>query len=276
MIVVVGLIVYDRHPKTYPYLRSQIRQNSRFRRFLCLCPAVARHATLEVAAMSCRVFFALPPMAGADPGWEPTSDLVDEQNLGSQFSPQLPERSQRMAATFVPAPHPALLSGDELLSQCDFRAQRRSGPGGQHRNKTSSGVFLHHPPSGVSSEATERRSQAMNRVIAPSRLRYRLAIELRTASPIDPSVDRRIDPSEHQLRNRYQGKSLRISDTNEAKPGVLALLLNDLHASGGQPSLVAPLWLATTSAIVAIVKSNPAAFTLLNAIRHHHGRRPLK
>lgn len=189
-----------------------------------------------------------------------------------------------MPAVRVDPPHPAVIAVEELLSQCGLRTQRRSGPGGQHRNKTSSGVFLQHQPTGIVAEATERRSQADNRAVALTRVRFRLAVEVRTGSPID--VDCPLDDAEDQLRQRFQGRanrrpssrgpSLRMSDTNESKPAVMALILNDLHAAGGQPSVVAPRWSATTSAVVAIVKSHPPAFTLLNAIRQHHGRGPLK
>jgi hypothetical protein len=188
----------------------------------------------------------------------------------------MPDRGERMHVVLVDPPHPSLLGMDELLAQCGLRAQRRSGPGGQHRNKTSSGVFLLHQPTGVTSEATERRSQADNRVVAAKRLRFRLAIELRTASIIDQTCQPDTGSLEAEMRRRYHHQSLRLNDDNEAKPAVLALVLNDLHAAGGQPSLVAPFWGATTSGIVMLTRSYPPAFALLNAIRQHHGRRPLK
>jgi hypothetical protein len=99
-----------------------------------------------------------------------------------------------------------------------------------------------------------------------------LAVEIRTPSILDAVVD----ADELALRERFRGGSMRIAANNLAKPAVLALVLNDLHASGGQPSAVAPHWQTTTSAIVRFVKTHPPAFTLLNAIRKHHGRGPLK
>ena len=177
-----------------------------------------------------------------------------------------------MSVVVVDAPHPALISPTELLQQCDLRTQRRSGPGGQHRNKTSSGVFLHHQPTGIVGEATERRSQGENRGVALDRLRFRLAVEVRTPSILDGQVSMHED----QMRDRFCGTPLRISDRNEAKPGVLALLLNDLHAAGGQPSAVARVWKTTTSSVIRFLKSHPPAFALLNTIRSHHGRGPLK
>lgn len=43
---------------------------------------------------------------------------------------------------------------------------RGSGPGGQHRNKTSTGVRLTHKASGAWAEATDSKSQGQNRISA--------------------------------------------------------------------------------------------------------------
>lgn len=67
------------------------------------------------------------------------------------------------------------LPGEALLAECDEEFFVAGGPGGQHRNKTASGVRLLHRPTGVLVTATERRSQAQNRTEALSRLRERLA-----------------------------------------------------------------------------------------------------
>ena len=54
----------------------------------------------------------------------------------------------------------ALLLDDEALeAQCELSFFVASGPGGQHRNKTESGVRLTHRPTELSVTATERRSQ---------------------------------------------------------------------------------------------------------------------
>ena len=75
--------------------------------------------------------------------------------------------------------HPAADSPEQLLAHCDVRRLRRSGPGGQHRNKVETAVSLHHLPTGVRAEASERRSQAQNQSVALFRLRVNLALEVR-------------------------------------------------------------------------------------------------
>ncbi len=194
--------------------------------------------------------------------------------MSSKPTAILPDADSRLDLTVVGAPHPALLDEETLLRQCELRTQRRSGPGGQHRNKTSSGVFLTHRPTGLVGEATERRSQAQNREVAYSRLRYVLAIEIRTPSPLGETPGPTCQ-SEQALRDRYRNHSLRLNDANQDKPAVLALVMNDLWTAGGQPSLVADLWSVSTSKLVMLLRSYPPALTWVNRVRAHHERLPL-
>ena len=56
------------------------------------------------------------------------------------------------------------------LSDCDIQTFRSGGPGGQHQNKTESGVRLIHKPTGLVAECREERSQMQNREKALSML----------------------------------------------------------------------------------------------------------
>ena len=67
------------------------------------------------------------------------------------------------------------LDDERLLAECEETFFTASGPGGQHRNKTESGVRLTHRATELSVTATERRSQAQNRSAALERLRQGLA-----------------------------------------------------------------------------------------------------
>jgi len=71
---------------------------------------------------------------------------------------------------------PKLEMEDVNINKADLKVDtfRASGAGGQHVNKTESGVRFTHIPSGVVTESTEARSQHQNREIALQRLYQRL------------------------------------------------------------------------------------------------------
>ncbi len=173
---------------------------------------------------------------------------------------------------WISAPHPSIVAMDDFLVQCRLTAHRRGGPGGQHRNKVSSAVMALHETTGISAEANERRDQPQNRKHAIERLRLRLAILVRTA----PRVSSADEPLEQEIRKRWRGRPLKLSESNFDRSAVMALMLDDLHRAGGQPSLVAGLWKVSTTSIVQLLASYPPAFQLVNRWREHHGRSALR
>jgi protein subunit release factor A len=66
-------------------------------------------------------------------------------------------------------------SDEALLRECEVETFRSSGPGGQHVNKTESGVRLRHLPSGVVVTSQEGRSQYRNKADCLRKLRARVA-----------------------------------------------------------------------------------------------------
>lgn len=101
-----------------------------------------------------------------------------------------------------------------LEAECRVDVFAPGGPGGQHANKTASGVRLTHPPTELSVTATERRSQSQNRSMALFRLRAALA-ELshepkrrRKTRPTRGSQQRRLESKKRQ----GQKKALRRFD----------------------------------------------------------------
>jgi hypothetical protein len=175
----------------------------------------------------------------------------------------------------VALPHPAILAEETLAAQCRMSQLRRSGPGGQHRNKVSTAIQWLHEPTGITAEASESRDQNRNRREALARLRIRMAIRLRSAiGAIEQSP--LTDPRSSQLRELGRSRRLKVSAGNDDYPAILALVMDDLHRAGGQPSLVGPLWNASTTAVVSLVSVWPAALQEVNRWREHHGRGPLR
>jgi hypothetical protein len=164
--------------------------------------------------------------------------------------------------------HPAASPSDDLLRECDETRTRRSGPGGQHRNKTETAVILRHRATGISAEASERRSQAENRMVALKRLRLTLALEHRTpANPAGPS----------QLwRSRTRGRQLVIGPDHDDFPAMIAEALDHLHcAEFDMPTVAGSLGVSTTQ-LVRLFKRAPAAWTALGRLRATLGLPGLK
>jgi len=82
-------------------------------------------------------------------------------------------------------------SDADLLRECEVETFRSSGPGGQHVNKTESGVRLRHPPSGVVVTSREERSQHRNKATCLRKLRERVArLNHRPAARVPTRVSR--------------------------------------------------------------------------------------
>jgi hypothetical protein len=103
-------------------------------------------------------------------------------------------------------------------------------------------------------------------------MRLKLAVEVRTESALHAKVS----PEEEAARKNLVARKLRVSTTNEDFAPLLAMLLNDLHAAGGQPSLLGRQWAIGTSSLVRFLKTHPPAFSFVNAVRGHHRRLPLR
>jgi len=164
--------------------------------------------------------------------------------------------------------HPAALDDDTLLRQCDVRRLRRSGPGGQHRNKVETAVCLSHTSSGVKAEASERRNQAENRAVAIFRLRVNLALEVR-GQDADGQV-----PSD-LLRSRLQGGRISVSPRHADFPIILAEIL-DAIAPEADVKRAAESLGCSFSQLVKFLKKEPRALALVNRWRADRQQHPLR
>ena len=164
--------------------------------------------------------------------------------------------------------HPAALPPVELLRQCDETRTRRSGPGGQHRNKVETAIILRHRPTGISAEASERRSQSDNRRVATWRLRMALAVSHREPPESDT-------PS-HLWQSRTRGRRLSIAADHDDSPALVAEALDRLLPVGFEIKLAAESLGVSGSQLVKLFRQVPAAWVALNRLRTEAGLSPLK
>ncbi len=164
--------------------------------------------------------------------------------------------------------HPAALPADALLAQCEVTARRRSGPGGQHRNKVESGIVLVHRPTGIEGQASERRSQSQNKAVALSRLRVQLALDVRSAAP-PPSTPSAL------WRSRCRGGRISVSTEHEDFPALLAEALDAVHAVAFEIPAAAEALGASATQLVRLLAQEPRALLAVNTARAERGLHPL-
>jgi hypothetical protein len=165
--------------------------------------------------------------------------------------------------------HPAALPPDVLHARCQETRTRRSGPGGQHRNKVETAVILFDPQTEISAEASERRSQADNRRMAIFRLRLNLALGFR----LEPSPN---DTPSEVWNARCRNGRISINPSHDDFPSLLAEALDRIVACDWDVSAAAEQLHATTSQIVRLLKHEPRAMTLVNRERQSRDLRPYK
>ena len=165
--------------------------------------------------------------------------------------------------------HPAALPVERLLADCEIRRTRRSGPGGQHRNKVETAVILLHRPTQISAEASERRSQEENRQEAVLRLRLRLAVEVR--QPV-------CMPYRHGTlwSSRCRGGRIAVNPRHENFPALLAEALDVVVGCGHDVKLAAASLTCTPSQLTKLLQLEPRALLAVNQARQQLGLHKLK
>ncbi len=168
--------------------------------------------------------------------------------------------------------HPAALTDEELLSVCETQRTRRGGPGGQHRNKTETAIVVTHLESGVSGQASERRSQKANKEEAVFRLRLNLAVAFRTL--IDVANDE-VEPGELWKR-RASGRKMMVSTSHRDFPALIAEALDWVSSFDFELGAAARRLGLSTSQLVKFLKLCPEAWQWIQQQRHQRGLPRLK
>ena len=165
-----------------------------------------------------------------------------------------------------PRPHPAALSDVELEKQSDIRFERRSGPGGQNKNKVETAVIFEHRPTGIRAEANEKRYQGENRAEALWRLRIKLALQVRTPVGLEEG------PSPLWQSRVSKSGRIAVNPRHTDFPMLLAESLDFVAGCGWEVSTAALALKCTTSQLVKFWKDEPIALSLVNAERQKRGK----
>ncbi|HAH49033.1 peptide chain release factor-like protein [Gimesia sp.] len=164
--------------------------------------------------------------------------------------------------------HPACANLDALLKDCQIEHVRRSGPGGQHRNKVETGVVIKHLPTKITGEASERRQQGRNRSIALFRLRVNLALGYRN-SEIQES------PSALWQRRLMNG-TLKVNSEHDEFPALLAEALDTVTYFQFDVKAASQFLNCSSSQLIKFLKKEPRAFATINQRRLESGLHLLK
>lgn len=165
--------------------------------------------------------------------------------------------------------HPAMLSDDDLLAQCEWTRGRDGGPGGQNRNKVETAVTITHTPTGLSAKAGERRTVRENKPVAIRRLRLALATKHRVGVPNG-------DCRTELWRTRVKNGKIVLSTRHRDFPAMLAEALDAIGAAGLDIGKAATRLGCTASQLIKLVKEHPPAWSALNDARAAKGAKKLK
>jgi protein subunit release factor B len=103
---------------------------------------------------------------------------------------------------------------EKLAGECDIEFTRTGGPGGQHRNRSSTAVRLTHRPTGLVVVAGDSRSQHQNRLAALERLAGKLETMERERAAEDRRQRRKKKPFRANREKRLREKKERSRKKN--------------------------------------------------------------
>lgn len=167
-------------------------------------------------------------------------------------------------------PHPATLGIDELLLACDWGRERTGGPGGQHRNKVESAVWITHLPSGVEAQASERRSATENKRVAVGRLRHALAVAVRC--PVAIGEVR----SALWLSRCTRAGTIACNPSHDDYPHLLAEAMDVVHSANWDVKQASLRLGCSMSQLLKFIQDHTPAFLRLNEERRARGHHALR
>jgi len=154
------------------------------------------------------------------------------------------------------------LNDQALLEHCDVQGTKGSGPGGQHRNKTLTGVRVALHPCNLEIRCTEDRSAHINKHLALRRLRLALALSIRQTPSPQPV--------------HFPGTQGHVQAANAGYPSWIADVFDRLEVSSGELRPVAEIYGFSPSALFRILSEEKSVQQAFQQLRLRHGKAALK
>ncbi|WP_407443873.1 peptide chain release factor-like protein [Fibrobacter sp.] len=151
---------------------------------------------------------------------------------------------------------------DELLAACTQKGFQGSGPGGQHRNKTNTGVQLLLREYNLEIKSCEARSAKENRVHALHRMQMALALQVRETPP--------------PVEIPFPGSNGHIQTGNSLFPLFVAHVFDIMATKAGDTKAAAQAFGLSPSALVKILRQDKACAEKLQSQRQAGGKSRLK
>jgi hypothetical protein len=127
-------------------------------------------------------------------------------------------------------------------------------------------VKITHRPTGLTTEARERASQAQNLAMAIFRLRVTLAVEVRTA---------RIEPTS-MWTQRTRGERIACNTRHSDYPAMLAEAVDYVMLHRGDVKKAAMIAQVSATQLLRFIATEPRAFEQVNKVREKRGLHRLR
>lgn len=154
------------------------------------------------------------------------------------------------------------MSLEELLSACTQKGFQGSGPGGQHRNKTNTGVKLFLRDYNLEIKSCEGRSAKENRVHALHRMQMEIALNVRETPP--------------EKEIPFPGSNGHIQTGNALFPLFVAHIFDIMATKNGDSKAAAEAFGLSQSALVKILRQDKSCAEKLQNHRVASGKRRFK